>query len=105
MLSKNCVRPGMRASSFIVAALLITACGKSEQSSALTPMVVNRQVVFRDIKIQPNAITRLSDGRFVIAGTGTIARALLTDAQGALLWQYTDRATAADIRTGYRSVF
>jgi hypothetical protein len=105
MLSKNCVRPGMRASSFIVAALLITACGKSEQSSARTPMVVNRQVVFRDIKIQPNAITRLSDGRFVIAGTGTIARVLLTDAQGALLWQYTDPATAADITTGYRSVF
>jgi hypothetical protein len=47
---------GMRASSFIVAALLITACGQSEHSSAHTPMVVNRQVVFRDIKIQPNAI-------------------------------------------------
>jgi hypothetical protein len=105
MHSKDCVRPGMRASGFIVAALLITACGKSEHSSARTPMVVNRQVLFRDIKIQPSAITRLSDGRFVIAGTGTIARALLTDAQGALLWQYTDPATAADIRTGYRSVF
>jgi len=105
MLSEDRVGPGMRASSFIVAALLISACGKSEHSSARAPMVVNRQVLFRDIKIQPSAITRLSDGRFVIAGTGTIARALLTDAQGALLWQYTDPATAADIRTGYRSVF
>jgi hypothetical protein len=84
---------------------IVAACQKSTIANPVKSIVVGRQVLFRDIKIQPNAITRLSDGRFVIAGTGTIARALLTDAQGVLLWQYTDPATADDLRTGYQSVF
>jgi hypothetical protein len=101
----SCARSGLRANYIAVLGMLIASCGNSENLTAAKSIVVDRQVLFRDIKIQPNAITRLSDGRFVIAGTGTVARALLTDAQGALLWQYTDPATAADIRTGYRSVF
>jgi hypothetical protein len=84
---------------------IVAACQKSTIANPAKSIVVGRQVVFRDIKIQPKAITRLSDGRFVIVGTGTIARALLTDAQGALLWQYTDPATPADLKNGYRSVF
>jgi hypothetical protein len=84
---------------------IVAACQKSTIANPAKSIVVGRQVVFRDIKIQPNVITRISDGRFVIAGTGTIARALLTDAQGALLWQYTDPATPADLKNGYRSVF
>jgi hypothetical protein len=100
----SCARSGLRANYIAVLGMLITSCGNSENLTAAKSIVVDRQVLFRDIKIQPNAITRLSDGRFVIVGTGTIARALLTDAQGALLWQYTDPATPADLKNGYRSV-
>ena len=99
----NYAQSGRRASYIAVLGILTASCGNSANSTAIKSIVVDREVLFRDIKMSVNAIARAPDGHFVVAGDSTFAHAFVTDSQGTVVWEYKD--SAGLIADGYASTF
>jgi hypothetical protein len=67
-------------------------------------IVVDRQVLLRDVNGPPNAITRTAAGGFVVAGERGTAWAVATDANGTMLWMFVDPRDE-QAKTQYQSNF
>jgi hypothetical protein len=68
---------------------LIEGC-QAGVSEPVKSIVVDRQVLLRDLTMHPNAIVRTPEGGFLIAGFSGTAWAVATNAQGEELWKYID---------------
>jgi hypothetical protein len=91
---------------WVLAGMLLSILGGCHNQAASRnrpySISVDREILLKEMKISPTALTRLKDGGFVITGGAFTIR---TNDRGAVLWQYTISPEPSESARGRFSSF
>jgi hypothetical protein len=82
----------------------IGVCQKLRVSDPEKSIVVDREVLLRDVLLVPKSITQMPDGGFVVGGVRGVASAIATNARGEILWKY-EELRDKQIKSPFQSQF